>query len=133
MHGSWLHPDSDVAVYAVLDIKLDPVSPAPKANIFVIFLTTSSNTLVSRSLLPSVFPSLVSLCSSSTYLSASKGLMLILLIEMLIFSRGVRALVSIEYMKMMVEKIRRIVMKQLRAMLIMAVMRDIPLPLKVMK
>jgi len=51
---------------------------------------------------------------------------------MLIFSRGVRALVSMEYMKMIVEKISKMVMKQLRAMLIIAVIRDMPRPLKVM-
>lgn len=49
----------------------------------------------------------------------------------LIFSRGINALFSIEYMKMIVEKMSKTVMKQLLAMLIIEVVEEMPLPLKV--
>jgi hypothetical protein len=63
-------------------------------------------------------------------LRASKGLMEILLIELHICSRGLRALTSIEYIKMMVEKISRIVIKQLRMMLMIEFIREVSLSLK---
>lgn len=56
----------------------------------------------------------------------------ILLMDTLIFSRGVKALVSIEYMKMIVEKMSRIVMKQLRAILIIALVSEMLRPLNTM-
>jgi len=50
----------------------------------------------------------------------------ILFIEMHICSRGIRALFSIEYIKIIVEKIRRTVIKKLRIKLILAVNYDTP-------
>ena len=64
---------------------------------------------------------------------ASKGLIDILLMELHICYRGLRALTSIEYMKMMVEKMSRIVMKQLRMMLMMEFILEVSLSLKMME
>jgi hypothetical protein len=64
---------------------------------------------------------------------ASKGLIEILLIEQHIFSKGLRALTSIEYMKMIVENMSRIVMKQLRIMLIIEFILEVARSLKMME
>lgn len=85
-----VQPVYEVRLSEVFEISSEPVSPTPKANILVIFLTAYSSILVSSSLFPS--PSSF-LSNSFIYLKASKGLIDILLMDTLIFSKGVRAVV----------------------------------------
>ena len=65
------------------------------------------------------------------YFKASKGFIEILFIDLHMFQSGTKALLSIECIKMIVENISKIVIKQLLAMLIRALVSSIFLLLKI--
>lgn len=109
-----------------VEIKSAPCYPAPRISKFDIFQIDFSKILVYKS-----FSWLISISSLEfIYFNASKGLIDILLIDLHMFSRGWRAFFYMEYMNIMVEKMRRRVIKQLLMIFIIELSWETSLLLK---